>query len=255
MSTWNPTQYLRFGNERLQPALDLLARIPLEDPSIIYDLGCGTGIVTSFLKERWPGATVTGIDSSETMLERASALDAKVTWQQQNLNGWNPKIPADLLYSNAVLHWLDDHDELFPRLMTGLNPGGVLAVQMPQNFSAPTHELIAKTARAGPWREVLEPELREHPVLDFSAYYDILSPHATRLDFWEITYLHVLQGDDPVVEWTKGSILGPLLALLNDGDKEAFLQSYRELISKAYVRRADGSTLLPFRRLFLIAVK
>jgi trans-aconitate 2-methyltransferase len=255
MSTWNPTQYLRFGNERLQPALDLLSRIPLEDPSTIYDLGCGTGTVTAMLQERWPGANVTGIDSSETMLERAAALDTKVAWQQQDLNDWTPEPAADFLYSNAVLHWLDDHEMLFPRLMQGLNPGGVLAVQMPGNFSAPTHTLIAETARAGHWRELLEPELREQPVLDPTAYYDILSPHATRLDFWETSYLHVLQGDDPVVEWTKGSILGPLLALLDDTDKEAFLEAYRAPISKAYIRRGDGSTLLPFRRLFLIAVK
>ena len=139
--------------------------------------------------------------------------------------------------------------------MQMLKPGGVLAVQMPHNFSAPTHALIAETARAGPWREQLQPELREQPVLDSSAYYDILSGHAARLNFWETTYLHVLQGDDPVVEWTKGSILGPLLALLDETDKEAFLKAYREPISKAYVRRGDGSTLLPFRRLFLIAVK
>ncbi|PKB73092.1 MAG: trans-aconitate 2-methyltransferase [SAR202 cluster bacterium Io17-Chloro-G7] len=255
MSTWNPTQYLRFGNERLQPALDLLSRIPLEDPATIYDLGCGTGTVTAMIQERWPGAYVTGIDSSETMLERAAALDTQVAWQKQDLNDWTPEPPADLLYSNAVLHWLDDHETLFPRLMQGLNPGGVLAVQMPGNFSAPTHMLIAETARAGHWREILESELREQPVLDPAAYYDILSPHATRLDFWETSYLHVLQGDDPVVEWTKGSILGPLLALLDDTDKEAFLEAYRQPISKAYVRRGDGSTLLPFRRLFLIAVK
>ena len=255
MSTWNPTQYLRFGNERLQPALDLLARIPLEDPDIVYDLGCGTGAATGFLKERWPGARVTGIDSSETMLKRASASKAEITWQQRNLNYWNPDHPVDLLYSNAVLHWLDDHETLFPRLMQGLKPGGVLAVQMPHNFSAPTHALIAETARAGPWREILEQELREHPVLDSAAYYDILSPHAARLDFWETTYLHVLQGEDPGVEWTKGSILGPLLALLDEAGKEAFLKAYREPISKAYARRGDGSTLLPFRRLFLIAVK
>lgn len=255
MSTWNPTQYLQFGNERLQPALDLLSRIHLEDPGVIYDLGCGTGAVTAMLKERWPGAKVTGIDSSETMLERASELDTQVTWRQEDLNDWSPDPAADLLYSNAVLHWLDDHETLFPRLMRGLNQDGVLAVQMPHNFSAPTHALIADTARAGPWRDLLEPELREQPVLESSAYYDILSPHASRLDFWETTYLHVLQGDDPVVEWTKGSILGPLLALLEEADKEAFLKAYREPISEAYVRRGDGSTLLPFRRLFLIAVK
>ena len=246
MSAWNPSQYLRFGNERLQPALDLLSRIPLEDPAIIYDLGCGMGTVTAFLKERWPGAKVTGVDSSESMLERAGALDAEVTWQQKDLNEWRPELPADLLYSNAVLHWLDNHETLFPRLMQGLNPGGVLAVQLPHNFSAPTHALIAETARAGPWRELLEPELREQPVLDSSAYYDILSPHATRLDFWETTYLHVLQGEDPVVEWTKGSILGPLLTLLDEANQEAFLKAYREPLSKAYVRRGDGSTLLPY---------
>ena len=107
MSTWNPTQYLRFGNERLQPALDLLSRIPLEDPAVVYDLGCGTGTITAMIKERWPGGKVTGLDSSETMLERAGALDAQVSWQKQDLNDWSPDLPADLLYSNAVLHWLE----------------------------------------------------------------------------------------------------------------------------------------------------
>ena len=255
MVTWNPAQYLRFGDERIRPALDLLARIPLEAPDSVYDLGCGTGTVTALIKARWPSAAVTGVDSSETMLARARSLDADVFWQSGDLNSWRPESPADLLYSNAVLHWLDDHRQLFPRLLDGLKPGGVLAVQVPQNFSAPTHTLIAKTVRGGPWRASLEPELREQPVLQPSQYYDLLSRLTASLDIWETTYTHVLEGNDPVVEWTKGSILQPLLERLEAAQAEAFLDVYRRDVSQAYPPGTDGKTLLPFKRLFIIATK
>lgn len=258
MTAWNPTQYLRFGDERIRPALDLLTRVSLDaldSPHVIYDLGCGTGAVTAMLKDRWPEARVTGVDSSQAMLDRARNLGVDIHWLKRDLNEWEPEAPADLLYSNAVLHWLDSHETFFPRLLSGLKPGGVLAVQMPYNFSAPSHTLIAETVRNGPWRENLEPHLREQPVLDPSAYYDILSPHTTALDLWETTYLHVLQGDDPVVEWTKGSILGPLLELLDGADVQAFLEAYRAPIGEAYPRQRDGKTVLPFKRLFLVARK
>jgi trans-aconitate 2-methyltransferase len=255
MTAWNPTQYLRFGDERVRPALDLLSRISLDAPKVIYDLGCGTGAVTAMLKERWPEARVTGVDSSQAMLDRARTLEADVDWLERDLNEWEPEAPADLLYSNAVLHWLDSHETLFPRLLSGLKTGGVLAVQMPYNFSAPSHTLIAETVRNGPWRGNLEPHLREQPVLDTTAYYDILGPHTSNLDIWETTYLHVLQGEDPVVEWTKGSILGPLLELLDGEQVPVFLDSYRAPIGKAYPQQGDGKTLLPFKRLFLVAIK
>ena len=255
MTTWNPAQYLRFGNERLQPAIDLISRIPLEAPRVIYDLGCGTGSGTVILKERWPQAKVTGVDASDSMLEQTRTLDANVSWQQADLNTWEPDAPANLLFSNAALHWLDHHETLFPRLFSGLAPGGVLAVQMPHNFSAPTHTLIADTVRSGPWRERLESHLREHPVMEGAAYYDLLSPISTRLDLWETTYFHILGGDDPVVEWTKGSILAPLLDLLEGTGKESFLEMYRSQIAIAYPRRINGKTVLPFRRLFIMATK
>ena len=255
MTTWNPAQYLRFGNERLQPAVDLIARIPLGSPRVIYDLGCGTGTGTVMLKERWPAAQVTGVDSSDSMLERTRNAEADVNWQQDDLNTWKPRAIADLLFSNAALHWLDDHEILFPRLLNCLEPGGVLAVQLPNNFSAPSHTLIAETMRSGPWRERLEPHLREHPVLDLSAYYDLLSPISAKLDLWETTYYHILSGADPVVEWTKGSILTPVLGLLDEPERENFLTQYRTGASRAYPPGADGKTVLPFRRMFIMATK
>ena len=137
MTDWNPAQYLLYGNERLRPALDLLARIQMTSPDTVYDLGCGTGTVTRILKERWPDAQVTGVDSSESMLERTQAVETGVYWQHSDLNDWQPENPADVVYSNAALHWLDNHERLFLRLMETVKPGGVLAVQMPREFQRP----------------------------------------------------------------------------------------------------------------------
>ncbi len=255
MATWNPTQYLRFGGERLRPALDLLARIPLESPGTVYDLGCGPGTATVLLKKRWPDAQVAGVDSSEEMLERARALQEDIAWRVGDLSAWQPDSPCEVLFSNAVLHWLDGHEALFPNLLQGLKPGGALAVQMPSNFSAPTHTAIAETVRSGPWRRALEPHLREHPVHEAAAYYSILRAHVASLDVWETTYYHVLEGQNPVVEWTKGSILRPLLAQLQESEAQAFLNEYGARILKAYPPGRDGKTVLPFKRLFFIAVK
>ena len=255
MTNWNPSQYLRFGNERLQPVIDLIGRIPLESPGVIYDLGCGTGSGTVILKERWPDAHVTGVDSSESMLERTRSLEADVSWQHSDLNTWEPSAPASLIFSNAVFHWLDDHQTLFPRLMTMLAPGGILAVQMPQNWWAPTHRLIAGTVRGGPWRERLEPNIREFPVLEGQEYYDLLSGQASSIDLWETTYYHILEGQDPVVEWTKGSILRPLLDLLEEPEAGTFLEMYRSQIALAYPQQPNGKTVLQFRRLFFMATK
>ncbi len=256
MPTWNPAQYLRFNDYRLRPAVDLLARVELASPGIVYDLGCGPGNATRLLRERWPAAKITGVDGSADMLAKARASDSSVVWQQADLNSWRPELPADLVFSNATLHWLDDHQRVFPSLMGCLKPGGVLAVQMPDNFGAPTHTLIGDIVRGGDWRKRLEPALRPHPVETPATYHNILAPHASGVDIWQAIYLHVLDGDDPVVEWTKGSVLRPVLDRLQ-GEEEtaAFLRIYRERIRQAYPRRSDGKTLLPFRRLFIVAVR
>lgn len=252
--SWNPDQYLMFEAPRLRPALDLLAAVPALDPKLVYDLGCGAGNVTRLLARRWPRAELTGVDDSAAMLARAAEVFAGARWLHQGLAQWRAERPADVVYSNAALHWLPDHARLFPALLAQLAPGGVLAVQMPRNFDAPSHTLIADTVRDGPWRERLEPLLRPSPVAAPEVYHDLLAPRAARLDIWQTEYLQVLDGTDPVKEWTKGTWLKPFLDALDEAQRDAFEREYAQRLRSAYPTRADGRTLFPFRRLFIVAV-
>jgi trans-aconitate 2-methyltransferase len=250
---WDPAQYLRFADQRLRPALDLLGRIDMARPTEIVDLGAGTGNVTRLLKDRWPEARVTGVDASPDMLAKATAAGPDIVWERADLATWRPARPPDLIYSNAALHWLGDHARLFPSLASALAPGGVLAVQMPHNFSAPSHTAIAEAARSGPWRTTLEPLLRPTPVAEPAFYFDVLRSHAAGLDIWETEYLQILDGEQPVKEWVKGTWLRPLLDALEEPARGRFEARYAELVARAYPRRPDGRTLLPFRRLFIVA--
>jgi trans-aconitate 2-methyltransferase len=254
MPTWDPAQYLKFGDHRLRPALDLMTRIPLESPGSVYDLGCGPGNITRLLAERWPGATVTGVDSSGDMLAKARQEAPAIAFQRADIAAWAPPAPADLLYSNATLHWLDDHAGLLPRLVAHLTPGGVLAVQMPRNPQSPSHLLMEAAAADGPWRTRLS-QVRAvyQSVQTPDAYYRVLAPLAREVDIWETEYLHVLKGDNPVVEWTRGTALRPYLDALEEPERGAFLANYAARIADAYPRQPDGRTLLPFRRIFFIA--
>jgi len=235
--------------------LDLLAHVSLNAPHTVYDLGCGPGTATVYLKERWPSADVTGVDASAEMLTRACEEHRDITWQAADLNLWQPNTPPDLLYSNAALHWLGDHDKLFPRIVEMLPPGGVLAVQMPRNFSEPTHRTIFDTIRSHDWCDRLLPLLSETPTQEPSFYYDLLRPLVSYLDIWETVYQQVMEGENPIVEFTKGSFLRPILGALNEEDAALFLQEYAERVNPSYPSRSDGSTLMPFRRLFIIATK
>jgi trans-aconitate 2-methyltransferase len=255
LSDWSPSQYLQFSQRRLRPALELLARVALDSPAVVYDLGCGTGAMTRLMAQRWPQAHVTGVDASASMLEAAGEGMPNVRWQQQDIAAWRPEAAPDLIYSNAALHWLPDHARLFPQLLSSLTATGVLAVQMPRNFAAPSHTAIAETARAGPWRSRLEPLLCEAPVADPAWYLDLMGARALTVDMWETEYFQLLRGDNPVKEWTKGTWLAPLLAALPESERSEFEQAYAERVASAYPPRADGTTLLPFKRLFLVAVR
>ena len=274
--SWDPSQYLKFGNERLRPALDLLARVPLDVPQHVVDLGCGAGNVTQFIAQRWPQAQVTGVDSSAEMLAKArSAFDGmqcRAQWIESGIGSWQPDAPVDLIYSNAALHWLPGHAALFAALMAKLKPGGVLAVQMPRNWGAPSHTSIdaaldalglAPAQRAG-----INAAKLNTPVSEPAQYYDWLMPHAAQIDMWETLYTHVLTGENAVAEWVKGTALIPVMnglkALVDAGYgsiasetglHQRFWADYCARTNAAYPRRADGTTLLQFRRLFLVAVK
>jgi trans-aconitate 2-methyltransferase len=250
---WDPAQYLRFAGQRLRPALDLLDRIDVAKPTEVYDLGAGAGNVTRLLKERWPGARVTGVDASPDMLAKAAADAPDIAWERADLATWQPGRPADVIYSNAALHWVTEHDRVFPGLMSMLAPGGAVAVQMPRNFSAPSHTAIAEAARTGPWRATLEPLLRPTPVAEPAFYFDLLAPHAATVDVWETEYVQVLEGEHPVKEWVKGTWLKPLLDALDEPRRSRFEACYADLVARAYPRRPDGRTLFPFRRLFIVA--
>lgn len=253
--SWNPEQYLKFADHRLRPALDLLARIPADDPESVIDLGCGPGNITEWLKKRWPAARITGIDSSLEMLASARQRHPAMIWEQADIGQWLPMVQADVIYSNAALQWLDQHRSLFGKLYAALAQGGVLAVQMPRNFDQPSHALMRRAAEEGPWREILVPHLRPSPVAMPVDYWRMLKPLGAELDIWECDYLQPLAGEDAVVQWMLGTTLRPLLALLSESERETYLGVYRELLRGAYPHEADGTTLFPFRRLFILASK
>ena len=250
---WDPHQYLAFAGHRLRPALDLLAHIPDKGQRTIVDLGCGPGTVTAYLTKRWPEADVLGLDSSEEMLAKAGAAAPKARFQVADIGTWSPPKPVDLIYTNAALHWLPDHQALFPALFGKLKPGGILAVQIPRNFSRPSHTSVAAAAQDGPWEAKLAPMIQPPPTHEPHVYYDILSPLTDSLDIWETDYIQALEGDNPVAEWTKGTWLRPFLDALPAADAARLEQEYRRRIADAYPKQADGRTLLPFKRLFLLA--
>lgn len=252
--TWDPQQYSRFAGQRLRPALDLVARIPVDQPRNVVDLGCGTGNITRILRSRWPDAVFTGVDGSPQMLAEARKAASDIVWEQTEIAGWNSQAKFDLIFSNAALHWLDDHPALFARLCGNTAAGGALAVQMPRNFGAPSHTLMHELASSPPWRDTLAALLRPQPVLAPEDYYRLLAPHARSLDIWETQYLQILEGENPVAEWTKGTWLAPLLAALAPGARADFEAEYRRRVAQAYPRQPDGKTLFPFRRLFIVAV-
>ena len=249
---WNPEQYTLFSDHRLRPAMDLLAQVPINPPSVVYDLGCGTGNVTSLISQHWNDAVVVGIDSSEEMLAKARKDHPSIEWKLGDISNFSPTSKGNLIFSNAALHWLDDHETLFPMLLSKLRSGGVLAVQMPKNFNAPSHQNIYDLAQTPRWIDTLGHLVRPAPVHNINWYFDLLSPLARRINIWETTYFQVLNGKNAVLEWTRSTALRPFLQALEDGNVKAFETEYADRLVEAYPQRRDGSTLYPFSRLFIV---
>ncbi len=258
---WDPRQYLKFADHRLRPGLELLERVTVESPGVVYDLGCGSGQLTRLLAERWPDVRVQGLDHSPEMIERAGREPSRVAWIEADIGTWEPREPAGLIYSNATLQWIENHELLFPRLLGFVKPGGCLAVQMPLSWPLPSHRLMRETlANGGPQSgalgsEALRRSMARKWVEDASVYYDLLVDGAKALDIWETEYLQALEGDDAVLEWVKGTGLRPILNGLEGTERETFLEEYARRLRQAYPPRADGRTLYPFRRLFVVATR
>ncbi len=255
---WDSQQYLRFETERTRPCRDLVARIDLDAPEPIVDLGCGPGTSTAVLAARWPRSQLTGVDSSPEMLERARAGPIRAKWISTDLRDWSPDRRFGLVFSNAALHWLPDHRSAIPRCFAWVATGGALAFQVPARPAPPPPWVRAlDTVRKRPaWVDVtggLEPESN---VLSLEQYYDLLSPEASRLDLWDTEYHHVLGGPEEVVEWIRATALRPWLArLLDDAARAHFLSDLTAEVARRYPRRPDGRVIFPFLRRFVVAYR
>ncbi len=252
---WDPAAYLRFAGERARPFADLLARVRHEAPVRVVDLGCGEGALTASLARRWPGARVLGVDSSAEMLAAAAAhADGdRVAFVRGDVHEWRPEGPVDVVVSNAVLHWVPGHAELLARWAGSLAPGGELAVQVPGNFRAPTHALLAELCRSPRWSDrVAGAAPRPDAVLDPAGYLDVLAGAGLGADVWETTYTHVLTGPDPVLAWVRSTVLRPVRAHHDEAEGADLTAAYADALRQAYPARPDGSTLLPFRRVFAV---
>jgi trans-aconitate 2-methyltransferase len=253
MASWSEAQYAKFIDQRTRPAAELLARVPLAAPARIIDLGSGPGNSTALLHERFPAARLSGVDSAPDMLRAARAALPGVAWIEADVAHYEPDGPVDLLFANAVLHWVPDHARFFPRLFAKVTPGGVLAVQMPHNYDEPSHRLMRETP--GPWATRLAAVRALVKVESAAFYYDLLAPHAAYLDVWHTRYEHVMDDTQAIVEWVKGTGLRPYLDALEAGEQAAFVEAYRAGIDAAYPKRSDGKRLFSFPRLFIVAVR
>ncbi|KAA3514320.1 trans-aconitate 2-methyltransferase [Agrobacterium rosae] len=253
---WSAQQYLKFENERTRPASDLLAQVPLERLTAGYDLGCGPANSTELLAERYGVNVITGVDSDADMLEKARLRLPNTEFQKADLATWKPKQKADLFYANAVFQWLPNHLDILVSLMDHLKPGGVLAVQMPDNLGEPTHLAMEETGAAGPWKAAFEGNrLRRKPLPSPSTYFERLSAKSARVDIWHTIYNHPMRNAEAIVEWVKGTGLRPYLEAAGEENRAAFLADYLKRIDAAYPPAADRQRLLRFPRLFIVAVK
>lgn len=260
MPTWNADQYLKFADERTRPCRDLAARIAVPEARRVIDLGCGPGNSTEVLASRWPDAAITGFDSSPAMLETARKAQPAREWVQGDIVEWgNAKDGPrhDVVFANASLQWIPDHAANFPRLLARVAPDGAFAAQLPGNHEGPTHQLMRDIAASASWQRWFPSgKVREWHSSDLAFYYDVLAPHASRLDVWETSYLHIFSAAEDIVEWYKGSGMRPYLeAIDSEAERERFMTEYLAGIRELYPPRSNGKVLFPFRRLFMIAYR
>ena len=264
---WDPAAYLRFGSERARPFFDLLTQVQAADPGYVVDLGCGPGNLTALLAARWPEAHVLGVDNSAEMIEaaraersgaapagvaRAAADGSRLAFAQADIRSWQPGRPVDVFTCNAVLQWVPGHLNLLTTWAGWLAPDGWLAFQIPGNFDQPSHTILRDLAASARWRDLLAGVQLNRQAMDPAAYLDVLAAAECEVDAWETTYLHVLHGENAVLDWYRGSGLRPVLAALTPEDGAEFAAEYGAQLRAAYPPAPYG-TVLPFRRIFVVA--
>jgi trans-aconitate 2-methyltransferase len=256
MSDWNPSNYLKFRNERTQPSIDLAARINLINPETIADLGCGPGNSTKILADKWPSAKIVGIDNSPEMIKKARADFPDITWNLSDISALDDSNTYDIVFSNATLQWLPDHESLIPKLFTLISLGGVLAVQAPMNQNAPLHRALLRVAQSDRWRKFTGDCDCLVNYQSASYYYQILDALTSNFDLWETTYIHVLENHRGLIEWYKSTGMRPYLSALPDAAaRSQFEDEVLEICKREYPVQRNGKVLYPFSRAFFIACK
>jgi trans-aconitate 2-methyltransferase len=251
---WSASQYLKFEDERTRPPRELLARVPIDAPRRVVDIGCGPGNSTELLVERWPEAEISGFDTSPDMIAAARKRLPGLAFELADAATWEPKKPVDVIFANAVFQWLPTHPGILKRLMGFLATGGALAVQMPDNRAEPSHRLMEETAAGLPFAERIVGAGRS--LLPSAAfYYDLLCAKSASVDVWQTVYNHPLADAAAIVEWVKATGLRPFLEPLDPDEQKLFLDAYLRAVAAAYPPRADGKVLLRFPRLFIVARK
>lgn len=255
---WDPGQYLRYADERGRPFFDLVGRIPVVAPKHVVDLGCGPGNLTRQLADLWPDARITGVDSSPDMVRDAQqhAIEGRVEFVEGDARRWAPDERVDVVVANAVLQWVPGHLDVIPAVADWLAPGGAFAFQVPDNFTFPSHLAIRELRQSQSWRDRAGAGAdREAAVESPETYLEAMEAAGLRPEVWQTTYFHVLTGENPVLEWVKGTALRPVLtALADDPDATAaFLDECGAMLAKSYLSRPNG-VIFPFRRIFAIGV-
>jgi trans-aconitate 2-methyltransferase len=250
---WDPAQYLAFADHRGRPFYDLIGRIRTETPRRVVDLGCGPGNLTATLGQRWPGAVIEALDSSPEMVEAAKANG--VAARLGDVSDWVPEPDTDVVISNAVLQWVPGHRDLLRKWVSALPSGAWLAVQMPGNLGAPSHQLVHDVAATPQWHDALaQVHLRVGAEVGMPREYaDLFADEGCQVDVWETTYLQRMAGEDPILEWMVGTALRPIRQALDDTAWARFRADLAPRLRAAYPARPDGTTWFDFRRVFMVA--
>jgi trans-aconitate 2-methyltransferase len=253
---WNPELYLKFKNERTQPSIDLTFRINIENPENIVDVGCGPGNSTQILVQRWPDSQITGIDNSPGMIEKARSDYPNQKWVLSGAYEFNPDYQFDIVFSNATIQWIPNHETLIPKLLSLVKKNGALAVQLPQFRNMPVGIAIENIADNEKWKELMLGCKDLYTFHEYGYYYELLQKHVNKIDLWETSYFHILDSHYSILEWIRSAGVKPYLDRLeSENDKKTFENELMVEIKKLYPGQDDKKVIFPFKRLFFIAYK